>query len=263
MKKCIKCNIEKDTSEFYAAKVNKDGFCGKCKSCTKESVSLYRNNNLEEVKSRVNEYRKNNLEKASEYNRSWREDNKEYKRERDKEYAILNREKRKANSRKYYADNKDRLNKVGKDWRENNKEYKKQKDKEYHDLNKKNRNNRHNERMETDTLYSLSHIIRSLIYKSLNRSGFTKKSKTHEILGCSFEDFVIHLESKFENWMNWDNRGIYNGEINYGWDIDHIIPISSAKTEDDVIRLNHYTNLQPLCSKINRYVKKDKIKKSD
>ena len=55
------------------------------------------------------------------------------------------------------------------------------------------------------------------------------------------------------------NRGLYNGELNYGWDIDHIIPISSAITEEDIIRLNHYTNLQPLCAYINRVIKKDLI----
>ncbi len=38
-----------------------------------------------------------------------------------------------------------------------------------------------------------------------------------------------------------------------------IIPISSPKTEEDIIALNHYTNLQPLCSKINRHIKKGKI----
>ena len=57
--------------------------------------------------------------------------------------------------------------------------------------------------------------------------------------------------------MTWDNKGLYNGELNYGWDVDHIIPIDTAVTEDDVIRLNHYTNLQPLCSKINRDIKKN------
>ena len=59
--------------------------------------------------------------------------------------------------------------------------------------------------------------------------------------------------------MTWENWGKYNGELNYGWDIDHIIPLSSAKTEDDIIRLNHYTNLQPLCSYTNRHIKRDKI----
>lgn len=56
--------------------------------------------------------------------------------------------------------------------------------------------------------------------------------------------------------MNWDNYGKYNGTINFGWDIDHIIPLCNAKTEEDVIRLNHYTNLQPLCSKVNRDIKR-------
>jgi len=31
--------------------------------------------------------------------------------------------------------------------------------------------------------------------------------------------------------------------------------VSTAKKEVDVINLNHYTNLQPLCSKINRDLK--------
>ena len=59
--------------------------------------------------------------------------------------------------------------------------------------------------------------------------------------------------------MNWDNRGLYSGEFNYGWDIDHVIPLSSVDKEDEIIKLNHYTNLQPLCSKINRDIKKDNL----
>jgi len=57
--------------------------------------------------------------------------------------------------------------------------------------------------------------------------------------------------------MNWNNRGLYNGELNYGWDIDHIIPLSSAENEEDLYKLSHYTNLQPLCSYTNRYIKRD------
>jgi hypothetical protein len=70
-------------------------------------------------------------------------------------------------------------------------------------------------------------------------------------LGCSFEEFKLHLEFKFETWMTWENYGLYNGELNYGWDIDHIIPISSAISEEDILVLCNFKNLQPLCSKIN------------
>mgnify|MGYP000907082163 FL=1 len=77
--------------------------------------------------------------------------------------------------------------------------------------------------------------------------------------GCTFEEFKLYMESKFEPWMNWDNHGLYNGELNYGWDIDHIIPISSATSQQEILKLNHYTNLQPLCSYTNRYIKKDKL----
>lgn len=62
--------------------------------------------------------------------------------------------------------------------------------------------------------------------------------------------------------MNWGNYGNWNGvptEPNTAWDIDHIIPSSSAKTEEELLKLNHYTNLKPLCSFTNRWVKVNKI----
>ncbi len=40
--------------------------------------------------------------------------------------------------------------------------------------------------------------------------------------------------------MSWNNRS--------EWHIDHKIPLASAKTKEDVIRLGHYTNLVPLWS---------------
>ena len=82
---------------------------------------------------------------------------------------------------------------------------------------------------------------------------------TENIIGCSYELLLKHIESKFECWMNWNNYGLYNGELNYGWDIDHIIPLSFAKSDDELYELNHYTNLQPLCSKVNRDIKKNNI----
>lgn len=103
----------------------------------------------------------------------------------------------------------------------------------------------------------LKHNIRSNIIQSFKKRGFRKHEKTHKILKCSINDFIKYIESKFEPWMTWENHGKYNGEYNFGWDLDHIKPISLALTIDDVVELNTYTNFQPLCSKINRFEKKD------
>ena len=106
-------------------------------------------------------------------------------------------------------------------------------------------------------LYKLSCNIKTLISNSLKSKNFIKQNKTTKILGCSIEKFKQHLESKFESWMNWNNYGKYNGTFNYGWDIDHKIPTASSKSEEELLILNHYTNLQPLCGYINRVIKRD------
>jgi hypothetical protein len=126
---------------------------------------------------------------------------------------------------------------------------------EYNNVIKKHRNKVNKRKYKNDPLYSLKIKTRTMIYDALSN----KTKRTEDILGCSFEDFKLYLESKFESWMNWGNRGLYNGYLNYGWDIDHIIPLSSVKTEEEIIKLNHYTNLQPLCSKINRDIKRNKL----
>ncbi len=114
-------------------------------------------------------------------------------------------------------------------------------------------------KVDKDPLYRFKRGISDLIRKSFKHNGFVKESRTEMILGINKEEFVKYIESKFEPWMTWYNRGMYNGEFDYGWDIDHIIPVSSATTKEEINKLNHYTNLQPLCSKINRDIKRDRL----
>jgi len=99
-------------------------------------------------------------------------------------------------------------------------------------------------RTSIDPIFRLRQSISSIIRKAFLRKGFGKTSKSKQILGCSYEEFFSHIESQFQKGMNWDNRHL--------WHIDHIIPISLAKTEEDVIKLNHYTNLRPLWIKENQ-----------
>lgn len=115
----------------------------------------------------------------------------------------------------------------------------------------------------TDPVYCTHENIANLIRNAIKKVGTVKMNRTVNILGCTVPEFRDHLETQFEPWMNWDNYGLYNGELNYGWDIDHIEPLFPSgivRCENDIIRLNHHTNLRPLCSKINRDVKKNKIK---
>jgi len=112
-------------------------------------------------------------------------------------------------------------------------------------------------RRKVDPLFRFKLNIKDSVRKALKKNGYKKNSKTFDIIGCTFEEFKTHIESLWESWMTWENYGLYKkGEYNVGWDIDHIEPLSSAINEEGVIALNHYTNLQPLCSKVNRDEKK-------
>ncbi|NCS94365.1 MAG: hypothetical protein GW761_11245, partial [Leptospira sp.] len=73
---------------------------------------------------------------------------------------------------------------------------------------------------------------------SFKRKGYKKGSKTEQILGCSFLDFKEYIEEQFTQGMNWANYG--------QWHIDHIIPISVAENEAQILILNRYQNLRPL-----------------
>jgi hypothetical protein len=198
----------------------------------------------------------------------------------DKKYREKNKEKAKKYQENYhpiyYQENKEMLIDKHKTYRENNKEKEQIRHKIYRENNadkikiyrisyKEIRNLKHIEKMKINPLYKLKHNIRGLIKNGFKSKYYIKQSKTQDILGCSFEEFKLHLESQFENWMNWDNFGnSIDGiiEPNKTWDIDHIIPISLAKTEEDIIKLNHFTNLQPLCSYENRFIKRNKLLKT-
>ena len=61
------------------------------------------------------------------------------------------------------------------------------------------------------------------------------------------------------SWKNYGNPVDGLIEPNKTWDIDHIIPLSSATNEQELLELCKYTNLQPLCSYENRFVKRDNL----
>lgn len=87
--------------------------------------------------------------------------------------------------------------------------------------------------------------LRALIRKSFKSKSFKKDSKTFAILGIDKEGFMRHIETQFKEGMTWENHS------HNGWHVDHIIPVSLGDTKEEIVKLNHYTNLQPLWSQEN------------
>ena len=207
MKKCNKCGIEKLLNGFNKNQANKDKLSYKCKECDKKQSKGYKETNPN--------YMKGWHEINPNYNINYYQDNSNYFKEKNKEY----REKNSECWVEYWKE-------YNKKYKENNPNY----CKEYKQTRRKN-----------DPIYKLQEGIRSNISNSFKRacSGkYSKRAKTIEMLGCEFEYFIQHIQSQFTEGMTLENYG--------KWHLDHIIPISSAKTEDEIIKLNHYTNFQPL-----------------
>lgn len=256
-KRCSRCKLTKPLTEFGRNKAQKDGYKNYCKLCVKENYL----ENIEQKRIYNKEYYFLNKEEINKKHKIWLENNIEYIKTYSKNYRnndeFLAKEKERL--KKYREENKELISEQQKKWRTENKKYTLDYAKKYRQENRKKINTWFTKKYSSDPLFKLKVNIRNAFKSMIKRNGFAKQCKTIDILGCSFEALKTHLESKFEPWMNWDNHGLYNGELNYGWDIDHIIPTSTAITEEDVIRLNHYTNLQPLCSKINRDIKRNKL----
>lgn len=159
------------------------------------------------------------------------------------EYNRNNIEKIKETQKKYRLNNKEKRNEYSLEWKKNNINYYKEYQKKYMKIYYK-------KRIKIDPLFKLKCNIRSLILISIKKNGYTKKSKSHQILGCSFEEFKIYLEKQFTNGMNWSNAG--------EWHLDHIYPVSLAKDEAELIALNYYTNFQPLWA-LDNFKKGNKI----
>jgi len=92
---------------------------------------------------------------------------------------------------------------------------------------------------KTDPQYA----IKSVIYGSLHgrlRNG--KEEQAVWYLGCTWGEFVMHLENQFTEGMAWENRGVY------GWHIDHIKPVNTFNLTDEeqIKQCWNFSNLRPL-----------------
>ena len=156
---------------------------------------------------------------------------------------------------RYRKENRDKIIESLTEWRINNPDYRRkyyeenyEKEIGYyklnHEKNKKKQREYVKKKYQNDILYSLKIKLNGRLHKVLKKNNLTKNYKFCDILGCNLQEFKLYFESKFTEGMSWELMG---KEIH----IDHIIPLSSAKNEEEVLKLCHYTNLQPLWIKEN------------
>ncbi len=104
-------------------------------------------------------------------------------------------------------------------------------------------------RKEQDPVFKEKYRLRDLIHRcTFITKTWTIKSGIRDILGVSSkQEWLDILESKFKDGMTWDNYG--------DWQLDHIIELHTASTINELHKLQHHTNIQPLW-------KEDNMKKS-
>jgi len=156
----------------------------------------------------------------------------------------------KSSTKVYRKNNKEYFKNYGTKYREQNLQYFIEYNKEYRKNNEKYKNQKAayaKNRRKTDPMFKLQGNLRNRIYIMFKFNDWKKNKQTEEILGASYKEVKLHIESTFQEGMLWENHGrCKEDNCNEVWHIDHKIPLSSAKTEDELIKLCHYTNLQAL-----------------
>jgi len=203
MKKCRKCGAEKPLHSFHKDSRSKDGARSDCRDCRIHYMTNYNQKNRERINERQREYNKR-PDVASRHS-SW-----------CKQYYVSNKEDIDAKKREWVINNRDAVR----------------------------ASSRESQRKALlDPIKAEKHRMRSRLAMAVASKGFSSKPKTQEMLGCDWDIFIAHIESKFKDGMSWENRS--------DWHIDHIIPLDSAKTMEELEKLAHYTNTQPLWAQDN------------
>lgn len=194
-------------------------------------------NNKEYMKKYYIEHKndENYIRKRKEYSEKYvrPQESIERHKQKNKEWQKRNKQHILEYQREYRKRHKEQILKKDKEWKMNNLE----KVKEYQQRDYKKRAN--------DPILRLERNIRNNVNLAFRKKGFKKSERLKNMLGMEINDFVLYLLETFKN-----NYG-------YEWDriepvhIDHIIPLLTANTEEEVIKLFYYSNLQLLKAKDN------------
>jgi hypothetical protein len=249
----------------------------------KDKSDLYKKEhyqaNKDKIKAKVKAYRAQNKEKIAESKRKYAQENKEKISAKIKLYYIENKEQIDAKNKAWAKENKDRIVKYKKIYEEDNKDILKQKNALYREHNKERLSEWHKqhyqknkeeikiktrdyahankdkvniykkeyikERKTADPLFKFKCQVRTMIHLAVKRRSFKKNTKSFSIIGMPAEEFMLYLEQTF---IDIYGRPRTSDDVVH---IDHKIPMATAKTEEDMLRLCHYSNLQYLLASDN------------
>tara|TARA_R100001129_G_scaffold181904_1_gene161781 strand:+ start:37 stop:828 length:792 start_codon:yes stop_codon:yes gene_type:complete len=232
-KTCAECKETKPLSEFIPFSIRKKGsdkvyhYRQKhCRTCNRKKCREYHKKNKETVSAKRKKVRAENPEKFRERKLAYRKANPEKVREQRRAYLNANPKQREKAAAKTRA------------WIEANRE-------------------RHNEtllkcqkkRYKQDAVFRLASKYRANYRHALREKGFVKISSSESVLGMSFVNWKVYMQKLLE-------KEISLGRLKEGTKLkdthtDHIVPISFAKTLEEVEALNHYSNLRPALPETN------------
>lgn len=214
MKTCSVCNNNKELIEFHKKSMGYLGHDSVCKICSKELSKQKYFANAESIKAKTNAYKAANKETIRQKSKAYDQFNFDAIKKRKTAYREKNKEAIAAQRRQYVQDHKDEINAY-----------------------------QRNKRL-TDINFKLKCLLRTRLSNILKFN--IKTGSAVEDLGCSVEELKIHLESKFQPGMTWENQG--------KWEIDHIQALANFNLEnrEEFLLACHYTNLQPLWASDNR-----------
>ena len=273
-KKCTKCGEIKPLSEFGRNASHKDGHASQCLECSRkhdrERAKDPKRRQASIERSRKWHEQNKDTPKLKEYKHKYAMNHSEEAKARAKEWYYNNKERSLASGREWAKNHPEKVKESREKWNENNKEwyeeyYSRPEVKEH--MRKKAYEYSHTEkniayrkryiqenkeqirayrvnRMKEDPIFNLRVRVSKLVGITLRQRNYSKNTRTYKIIGLQYPELWTHLE---QTWL--ENYGTkWDGE---NYDIDHIRPLSSANTEQELMELWNWHNLQLLSHEDN------------